>query len=632
MNSFEEVKDIKLNTYLSVENEGNDKLENVGSKSSDFEIIKLLGNGSFGAVYKVISKINKKIYAMKKVDLAKLKGNSKAMKLALNESKYLTVLSHPHIMKYYTSFTEGDYLYLIIENAENGDLENFILSNKKMGRFIPEDELWSIFLQCMQGLVYVHKMGVIHRDIKLANILMDNNMTIKLGDFGTCAVKRNNEKENENIKYLNAEYRNILNQDEMKCNNTQIISEYFAAEEMIKEVDYDQKVDVYSMGVTFYYMCYHRIPKKGVMHNNTIYSKEMLDIVNEMLESDKDKRKSSDYFLERINNEFSKRYYRNTSIDAIVRCLYSFDELTKFYIQKTDNELKDKPITNAYVKCLKNMTEKDINSFFESIKYFREILCTENAKFDKTNEINPKLVLAFLLTKLHQEINFGNVTWEDEQNNYYMKSGLEDALTSKLEMLLNFENKLFSQLNSLISRKLVGILQKSFICNSCKIKTYSFGGYFYITLDLEKIPNQYQINMENYFTYRNNSFNYAEKYCPKCLTKTQHAVNKKFFTSPDNLIVTINRGSNDLNKRSVILSPIIDLTNLTVSIGRRYKLVGFITKNYENEKYISYLEFRKTGKWFKSEDMKINEIKQDELIYLLSDINGQTMMAFYEAI
>ena len=632
MNSFEEVKDIKLNTYLSVENEGNDKLENVGSKSSDFEIIKLLGNGSFGAVYKVISKINKKIYAMKIVDLVKLKGNSKALKLALNESKFLTVLSHPHIMKYYTSFIEGDYLYLIVENAENGDLQTFILSNKKMGRFIPEDELWSIFLQCMQGLTYVHKMGVIHRDIKLANILMDNNMTIKLGDFGTCAVKRNNDEENENIKYLNAEYRNILNQDEMKYNNTKIVSEFFAAEEMIKELDYDQKVDVYSMGVTFYYMCFQCIPKKEVIQNNTIYSKEMLDIVNEMLESDKDKRESSDYFLKRINDEFSKRYYRNTSIDAIVRCLYSFDELTKFYLKKTDDELKDKPITNAYVNCLKNMTEKDINSFFDSIKYFREILCTQNTKFDKTKEINPKLVLTFLLTKLHQEINLGNITWEDAQNNYYMKSGLEDALTSKLEMLLNFENKLFSQLNSLISRKLVGILQKSFICNSCKIKTYSFGGYFYITLDLEKIPNQYQINMENYFTYRNNSFNYAEKYCPKCLTKTQHAVNKKFFTSPDNLIVTINRGSNDLNKRSVILSPIIDLTNLTVSIGRRYKLVGFITKNYENEKYISYLEFRKTGKWFKSEDMKINEIKQDELIYLLSDINGQTMMAFYEAI
>ena len=162
-------------------------------------------------------------------------------------------------------------------------------------------------------------------------------MTIKLGDFGICAVKRNNNEENENIKYLNAEYR-ILNQDEMKCHNTKITSGPFAAEEMIKELDYDQKVDVYSMGVTFYYMCYHRIPKKGVIHNNTHYSQEMLDIVNKMLEPDKDKRESSDYFLKRINCEFAKRYYRNTSIDAIVRCLYSFDELTKFYLKKTDDE------------------------------------------------------------------------------------------------------------------------------------------------------------------------------------------------------------------------------------------------------------------------------------------------------
>ena len=632
MNSFEEVKDIKLNTYLSIENEGNDKIENVGSESKDFEIIKKLGSGAFGAVFKVISKKNKKIYAMKKADLSKFKKDSRALQLILNESKFLKVLSHPHIMKYYTSFTEGNYLYLIVEYAENGDLNSFILSNKKMGRFIPEDELWSIFLQCMQGLEYVHKMGVIHRDIKLVNILMDNNMTIKLGDFGTCAVKRNNEDENLNIKYLNAEYRNILNQDKMKCNNTQIISEGFAAEEMRKKLDYDQKVDVYSMGVTFYKMYYQEFPENGVIHNNTIYSKEIFDIIKEMLEPDKDKRKSSKHFLDRINSEFSKRYYRNTSIDAIVRCLYSFNELTKSYIKKTEDELKDKPITEAYVKCLNNITEKEINIFFDSIKYFREILCTENTKFDKTNEINPKLVLAFLLTKLHQEINLGNVTWEDEKNNYYMKSGLEDALTNKLEMLLKFENKLLSQLNSLISIKLVGLLQKSFICSFCQIKTYSFSGFFHITLDLQKIPNQFQINIENYFAFRNNSLNNTENYCPKCLTKTKHQVYKKFFTSPDNLIATINRGSNDLDRRAVILKPIIDLTKLTVSIGRKYKLVGFITKDYKNEKYISYFEFRVTGKWFKSEDRKIIAINQNEYNNSLNDINGQTMMAFYEAI
>ena len=135
------------------------------------------------------------------------------------------------------------------------------------------------------------------------------------------------------------------------------------------------------------------------------YSNEMLEIINEMIEPDKDKRKNSKHFLEIIKKEFSKRYDRNTSIDAIVRCLYSFNDLTNYYKSLKDNEIKDKAITNAYVQCLKNFTEKDFNLYFDSIKYFREILCTQNTKFDKTKEINPKLVLSFLLRRLHKEIN-----------------------------------------------------------------------------------------------------------------------------------------------------------------------------------------------------------------------------------
>ena len=374
------------------------------------------------------------------------------------------------------------------------------------------------------------------------------------------------------------------------------------------------------------------MPEKGVKDINNKYSKEMLEIIDEMLEPDKDKRKDSKYFLEKIKKEYSKRYYRNTSIDAIVRCLYSFNDMTNYYKNLNNDEIKDKQITSAYVECLNNIESIEIDSYFNSIKYFREILCTQNTKFNKTKEINPMLVLAFLLRQLHQEMNFGNITWEDKNDNYYMTSGLEAGITNKLEMLLNFENKFLTKLNSFISRKLFGLLEESKKCYKCKIETYSFAGYFYITLDLEKLSQIIEPDIEQLFAYRKNSSTISEIFCQKCLKKTKHEEFKKYFTSPDYLIVVINRGRNDSYRNPVKLKKIIDLTNLTETIGKKYTLVGIITKNYEKEKYNSHFEFRKTKKWFTCEDKNLKAINQEEFNIVLNDNKGEIMMAFYEAI
>ena len=225
-------------------------------------------------------------------------------------------------------------------------------------------------------------------------------------------------------------------------------------------------------------------------------------------------------------------------------------------------------------------------------------------------------------------MNLKNSNLEDKINHYFMESG-EEVLTNELEMLLKFDNKFLAKLNSFISRKFVGLEERSYKCFECQIETYSFAGYFYITLDLEKISEP---DIEKYFYYRKNTWITTEKYCPKCLNKTQHGEYKKYFTSPDYLIVLINRGSNDSNRNQVMLKPEIDLTYLTVTIGRKYKLNGFISKNYENGKYDSYFEFRKSKNWFKCEGENIKGINQIELNQILNDSNGEIMMVFYEAI
>ena len=573
---------------------------------------------------------------MKVADLDQLffDQGERGVELTLNESKFLTVLTHPHIIKYYTSFKEDNSLYLIIENAENGDLESYIESNKKIGRHIPEDELWSIFLQCMQGLAYIHKRKVIHRDIKLGNILMDNNMTIKIGDFGTCAVKKNKDSKVENPKYLNANYGSLFDEEKMQYHQTKIVSKNFTAKEVLNDLDYDQKVDVYSMGVTFYYMCYYCYPGKGIKNNPMGYSKELLDIIDEMIEPDKDKRKSSKYFLKRIEEEFSKRYNRNTSIDAIVRCLYTFNAFKNYYKTLKDNEIKNKLMTNAFAQCLKNFTEKDFDLYYNSIKNLRAILCTLYTKFDKIKEINPKLVLPFLLRQLNQEMNIGNNNLDNKENSHFLTSGLEESFTNEIEVLLNFNDKFLTKLKSFVIKKFAWLEEKCYKCFNCEIETYSFAGYFYITLDLEKIPHNIRPDIENYLNYTRNIWTTTEKHCSKCLMKTQHEEYKKYHTSPDYLIVLINRGNNDSNKNSVRLRQVIDLRYLTVTTGKIDRLNGFITKNYENGNYVSYFEFKfskDNKKWYKCEGEDVNEINIVES-KILNDAKGEIMMAFYEDI
>ena len=621
MSNFDTITDTEGKEYLVFDSSELYDDSQIGEKSDDFEILRRLGKGAFGQVFKVRSKINNKVYAMKRLNIKEIRDdNEKAYQLTMNETTILEGLSHPHIIKYYKKFTEGNFLYIMIEFAANGDIEGFIEAHKKFNKHISEEVLWNIFLQCMGALAYVHKKGVIHRDIKPANLLMDNNMVVKLGDFGVSNLTK---------KYTNT------------CVGT---PSHMPLE--IMEENYDQKVDVYSMGVSFFEMCYFHIPKKVVRRlnnngevligyerivkpedKNVYYSRELLNIIELMLEEDKNKRKTSQEILTMIENEFSKKYVTNTSIDSIVRCLYSFIPLTKQFLNIQINYAGNKPITNAYIQCLRSISNPTLLYWNNSIKYFRQTLCSENPKLEGTKEIEPRFVFAFLIKELHKELN--NPHNISNTNRHLIISGEEASKTSEISVMFKFVTDLYNKFNSIISNSFLGLMKITNICSQCKIETYSFNSFFFVTFNLEQIILKYnnftQLNIQEQFLKQKNS--QKSMYCGKCVNKTIHNSYKNYYSVPNLLIISIQRGITYNYKTPIIIAPSLDLTqSIEFQYSKKkFNLVSLLGRKVKNGNEIFFSIFSVGNQWLYSEGNMIKEVS------FPSNYNnfGDILMLFY---
>ncbi|CAD8084507.1 unnamed protein product [Paramecium sonneborni] len=199
---------------------------------SDFEIIKKLGQGSFSAVYKVKRKSDGQEYAMKKVELSGL--SIKELNNALNEVRILASLENPYIIGYREAFIKGDILFIVLEYAGGGDLQQKLeyIRKKGQGFYLDEELIWNYIYEMLQGLNELHRKGIYHRDIKCANIfLSQDHKHIKLGDLNVAKVVKANQ-----------------------FANTYAGTPYYASPEVWMDQPYDQKCDIWSLGCVIYEM------------------------------------------------------------------------------------------------------------------------------------------------------------------------------------------------------------------------------------------------------------------------------------------------------------------------------------------------------------------------------------------
>ena len=131
---------------------------------NDFEIGKELGKGAFGSVFIVKRKQDKKIQAMKQVPIIGL--SKKEKNNAFNEVRILASLSHKNIIGYKEAFYDNnsETLNIIMEYADDGDLSSKIKEYIKNKKNFEENIIWKTLIQILEGLKYLHKNCMIHRD------------------------------------------------------------------------------------------------------------------------------------------------------------------------------------------------------------------------------------------------------------------------------------------------------------------------------------------------------------------------------------------------------------------------------------------------------------------------------------
>ena len=203
----------------------------------DFEFIKELGKGSFGSVSLVRRRADGILYGLKKVNIGSM-GN-KEKENALNEVRLLASISSKQIIGYKEAFFDdsSQSLNIIMEYADDGDLDKKIKQKISSNTIFKEDEVWFFSIQMLKGLRALHDMSIMHRDLKSANIFLTKNGQVKIGDLNVGKLIKDN-----------------------KLAITQTGTPYYASPEVWADIPYNLKADLWSFGCIVYEMCCLKTP------------------------------------------------------------------------------------------------------------------------------------------------------------------------------------------------------------------------------------------------------------------------------------------------------------------------------------------------------------------------------------
>ncbi|GAB7350012.1 hypothetical protein MBLNU459_g0687t1 [Dothideomycetes sp. NU459] len=202
------------------------------TRLGQYEIVRTLGEGSFGKVKLAVHKVSGQKVALKIILRQKLVTRDMAGRIE-REIQYLQLLRHPHIIKLYTVITTPKEIIMVLEYA-GGELFQYILDHGKLR----EEQARKFFQQIVCAVEYCHRHKIVHRDLKPENLLLDETLNVKIADFGLSNIMTDG---------------NFL--------RTSCGSPNYAAPEVVGGKLYaGPEVDVWSCGVILYVLLCARLP------------------------------------------------------------------------------------------------------------------------------------------------------------------------------------------------------------------------------------------------------------------------------------------------------------------------------------------------------------------------------------
>uniref|UniRef100_A0A3B5PYV0 non-specific serine/threonine protein kinase n=1 Tax=Xiphophorus maculatus TaxID=8083 RepID=A0A3B5PYV0_XIPMA len=206
----------------------------------DFETIKLISNGAYGAVYLVRHKETRQRFAMKKINRQNLVLRNQIQQ-AFVERDILTFAENPFVVSMFCSFETRRHLCMVMEYVEGGDCANLL---KNMGP-LPVEMSRMYFAETVLALEYLHNYGIVHRDLKPDNLLITSMGHIKLTDFGLSKIGLMNMTTNLYEGHIEKDTREFV--DKQVCGTP----EYIAPEVILRQ-GYGKPVDWWAMGIILY--------------------------------------------------------------------------------------------------------------------------------------------------------------------------------------------------------------------------------------------------------------------------------------------------------------------------------------------------------------------------------------------